>query len=416
MYSPVSHAASNTMTNKSTKPKMPKKQKQRKQSTPFRDTGRIIGTAAGNFFGIPGFRDIGSLVGSGIGRIFGSGDYTVVGATPKSNVLMGQVPQFSTTKATNVVCHREYLGDITGTTAFNNTSYPINPGMSSTFPWLAQVASNYSQYRIHGLVFEFVPLITDYVTSGAPGVIIMSTNYNSDDPTFTSKRQMENSEFAVSVKPTEKLIHLIECDPRETSINQLYTRQQAPPTGQDLKTFDLGNFQIATQGNPTQLLGELWCTYCVEFFKPELPTSPTSITAYSHIFVTKVAQATIDCGTTTVSDTFSYISGTVVSGSVTYSGLTPGVVYLFSLSILSDTSTVLAGPTYTLTTGTVVNRYGAGGLPDVNGGLQANGTAQIIKELTFQSDSSGVAVITNSSGAWNAACTANYDYWLLPAI
>lgn len=242
-------------------------------ATPFGDAGAIAGRAIGQMFNLPFLKGAGRFLGSGIGSIFGSGDYTITGTNPEYNVLTNskQIPQFSTTHATNIVCHREYLGDITGTSAFTNRSYPLNPGDSKTFPWLSTIAQNYQQYKIHGLIFEFRPLITDYVTAGSPGVVVMATNYNANADAYDTKQEMENSEFAVSVKPTGALMHGVECAKGETVLSQLYVRTGAIPSNQDLRLYDIGTFQFASQNNPVQNLGELWVSYCVEFFKPKLP-------------------------------------------------------------------------------------------------------------------------------------------------
>jgi hypothetical protein len=247
--------------------------KKKKKATPFSDVGSIIGGGVGSMFGLPYAKGIGKWLGSGIGSIFGSGDYQMVGSQPEYNLLTNgaQIPKFSTTRQTNIVSHREYLGDITGTTAFTNRKFPINPGSAITFPWLSSIAQNYQQYKIHGLIFEFRPLITDFVTSGAPGVVVMATNYNADEPIYNTKQEMENSEYAVSVKPTCNLMHGVECASSQTPLSELYVRPGGIASNLDLKFTDLGNFQFASQGNPTQLLGELWCSYTIEFFKPILP-------------------------------------------------------------------------------------------------------------------------------------------------
>lgn len=242
-----------------------------KKSKPFRDTGGIVGNRIGGMFGQASLgRGIGRWLGTGIGSIFGSGDYTLMGSSPSYNVMVNgnQIPKFNTSRQTNVVCHREYLGDITGTAAFNNTTYPLNPGISTTFPWLSSVATSYQEYKFHGLVFEFRSLITDFVTGGAPGVLVMSTNYNADAPSYTTKQEMENAEFAVATKPTMNLMHGVECADTQTILPQRYVRVGDVPSGQDLRLYDSGNFQLATASNPVQNLGELWVSYCVEFFKP----------------------------------------------------------------------------------------------------------------------------------------------------
>lgn len=268
----------------------PKKKKQ----TPFADVGSIIGGGVGSMFGLPYAKGVGKWLGTGIGSIFGSGDYEIVGQQPAYNVLTNgaQIPKFSTTRQTNIVSHREYLGDITGTAAFTNRTYPINPGSPITFPWLSTLAQNYQQYKIHGLIFEFRPLITDFVTSGAPGVVVMATNYNADEPAYTTKQEMENSEYAVSVKPTNNLMHGVECASNQTVLNELYVRPAALASNLDLKFTDLGNFQFASQGNPVQLLGELWCSYTIEFFKPILPKDVGGNVVSMNVTRTGVAPAT----------------------------------------------------------------------------------------------------------------------------
>jgi hypothetical protein len=270
------------------KVKMPKRQvkaKQRKRKSKsgisYADAGAAFGTAAGmgaalytgSSMAIPMGTAIGRLLGTGISSIVGSGDYTMIGTAPGYNVLAGHPPKFSSTHATNIVCHREYIGDVLGGAAFFNDTFPLNPGVSETFPWLSQIAANYQEYKFHGIMFEFRPLITDFVTAGSPGVVVMATNYNSVAPAFTSKYEMENSEYAVSVKPTNALCHMVECKANQTVLKELYVRTGDVPSGQDARLYDLGLFQFARQSNPAINLGELWVTYCVEFFKPIIPTT-----------------------------------------------------------------------------------------------------------------------------------------------
>lgn len=261
------------------KPKKNNDQAKRKsRKTPFADVGEILGGAAnaltGKMFGLD-LKGPGRWLGSGIGSIFGSGDYTIMGQAPQNNVLFNsrEIPKFSSTRATNVICHREYIQDWTGTAAFTNSSYRLNPGDVKTFPWLSQIAENYQQYKFHGIIFEFKPLITDFVTGGAPGVVVMATNYNANDPAYESKQDMENSEFAVSVKPTNNLVHGIECAVDQTSTPIKYVRNNSADSG-DARLYDLGTFQFANQGSPVQILGEIWVSYCVEFFKPQQPATP----------------------------------------------------------------------------------------------------------------------------------------------
>lgn len=254
-----------------------------KGHTPFASVGKHIG----GMFGKPWGR-IGEGFGHIIGRILGSGDYQT-GPMVRSNVLTNstEVPQFADIGRANVVIHREYIGDvITSSTigAFKNESYDLQPANNRTFPWLSTIAENYEQYRIHGMVFFFKSTSGESVasTNTAIGTVILATEYNVDSPAFTNKQAMENSQFAQSGKASVSMIHGIECDLRDRPLNN-YFIQPDGTQGNDRFT-NFGKFQIATQGFQAASVnvGELWVSYVIEFFKPQVPRNiggsiPTTI-------------------------------------------------------------------------------------------------------------------------------------------
>jgi hypothetical protein len=356
------HRVSHTMTNKTKQKKALKTvtQQKSKKATPFADVGQIVGSKLSTMFGIPYASGVGKWLGSGIGQIFGSGDYQMVGSHPSYNVLTNgnQIPKFSTGRQTNIVCHREYLGDIIGTASFNNTVYPLNPGLVQTFPWLSTVAQNYQEYRFHGLIFEFRPMITDFVTGGAPGTVIMATNYNADTPRYTSKQEMENSEFAVSVKPTQDLIHGVECARPQTVQPISYVRTGLPPSGQDFKNYDLGTFQFATQSNPVQNLGELWVSYCVEFLKPVLSTDTGGNILSARSLRTTVAPTSPlgGIGVNVVGDLDLVMSGVGIN----FTGL-PGNYYEVAVVWTGSIAAVVANPGIALVNATSDPVWGLAG-------------------------------------------------------
>lgn len=344
MYSPCGHQVSNTMTKKNKRTKRVSndlakirnlEQKLQNMSTkakkpsnkPFSSAGGIVGKTLGGMFGYGSAgHSIGKTAGSLIGSIFGSGDYEVVGPPVKTNTVLNsaQIPQFRTGKHSTIVAHREYIQDIIGTAAFNNLSFPLNPGVASTFPWLATLAQNFQEYRIKGLVFEFRSLLTDFVTNGQPGVIVLATNYNADAAPFATKIQMENSEFAVSTKPTTNMMHGLECAVDQTTFKQRYVRTGAVPANQDLRLYDWGNFQLATQANPVVTLGELWISYEVEFFKPIIPLTIGGDIASAHV-VRSGGGGSIPLGSATTVSSGSLpltVSGTTVTFSAE-----PGTVW-----------------------------------------------------------------------------------------
>lgn len=228
---------------------------------------------------------IGGFIGHGIQKLIGSlvgfGDYEVKGNTLMDGGLSPPQIVNSVDNGGVIIRHREYLADISATIDFTLQSYAINPGLDSSFPWLSDVAAAFEEYRFRGLVYEFKSMSSDAVlssaTSSALGTVIMATSYNSANPVFPNKISMENYEFANSAKPSESFCHPIECKKSLTvAQGELFIRTGAPVTGTDIRLYDIGLFQIATQGMQAAsgVAGELWCTYEVELYKPKFVTPP----------------------------------------------------------------------------------------------------------------------------------------------
>jgi hypothetical protein len=235
-----------------------------------------IGSTLGSWSGFPGASMMGKKAGDWFGKITGAGAYKI-----NRNSLVSsngdQIPLFKSGSAGTRLHHREYITDILTTNAptFNISAFAINPGLNATFPWLSQIASNYEQYKFHGLIFEFKSTSADALnsTNTALGTVILATEYDTYDPVFANKQQMEAYEFSTSDKPSECQIHPIECDPRQNTLSELYVRNVPSPAGTDNRFYDLGNFQIATVGSQAVAnIGELWVSYDVEFFKPKIVT------------------------------------------------------------------------------------------------------------------------------------------------
>lgn len=191
----------------------------------------------------------------------------------------GGVPSFSPGQEGSVVItHEEYLSDVFGPDAneFVNKPYALNPGLEETFPWLAQIAQNYDEYTIHQLMFTYRSSIAPIGASGTGqvGTVIMATQYNSDEQPFSSKGQMLQYAASRSARVIDGMIHGVECNPNMSSgAPGKYVR--AGPTGlnQDIKTYDLGVFNMAVSDVPAtytgQSIGELYVSYTVELRKPK---------------------------------------------------------------------------------------------------------------------------------------------------
>jgi len=244
---------------------------------PVEMIGAVAGGIGGMFLGGPLGAGIGAsmgaALGNGIGYITGSGDYKV-------NMNACTVPGFKNSDST-VITHREYITDIksgatlsSGSTTFDIQKFALQPGDSSTFPWLAAIASNYEEYDIQGMVFAYVATSGESVasTNTALGSVILATEYDPTKPDFANKQAMENYSFSTSAKPSYNQLHAVECAKIRSPVKQLYIRS-GTSTGTDIRWSDFGNFYIATVGCPAAgtTLGELWVTYKVKLVKPRLP-------------------------------------------------------------------------------------------------------------------------------------------------
>lgn len=276
--------------------------------------GSKIGSAIGSVFG-----PAGSLVGSALGGLAhnalhyltGFGDYQI-----KKNALMetNDPPRVLNRGKEFVVRHREYITDIYSSpvnalnspSPFNIQKFTLQPADFNTFPWLSQISSKFEQYRIEGMIFEYKAMYSDAVVTqnGAIGNIILATEYNAGQPAFPNKIVMENYEFAQSCKPSQSVIHPIECARSQNVLSELYVRSGSVPAGEDIKTYDFGDFYIASVGIPTATantpinLGELWVSYQISFLKPKIFTSSGSYidSGWAH-FTTSAPSASFGAST-----------------------------------------------------------------------------------------------------------------------
>jgi hypothetical protein len=256
------------------------KKMEKATSRPVETVGAAVGRAIGH-------KDLGRRIGRAAGRFIGTGDYEVHynslipsqrGSGP-TVVRDGAAfePVVRNRGRAVIVSNREFLGDVVAPSGtFANTTYRINPADVSTFPWLADVAAHYEQWRPLGMVFEYRPTSSAYNgTNQELGVVIMATDYDASDLQYQSKREMENSAYANSAPPHKHLVHGIECDPRQRAVDYFYVAPTAATAAADQRQQTLGNFQIATYGvSGTDVsVGELWVSYEIEFIKTTIPST-----------------------------------------------------------------------------------------------------------------------------------------------
>jgi hypothetical protein len=268
------------------KKKAPVKQSNKekvKRRNPGQGLLSALGGIGGGYLGGPLGSVLGAKAGDLLSKITGFGAYTV----NKNTLVSGNsVPTFRLSTDGVEISHREFISDIVGSVAFVNQNLNVNPGLSSTFPWLAQLATNFEEYEMLGLVFEYRPSSGSAVSnaSAALGVVVYATDYNVLSPNFTNKQQMESYEYSCSTVPFEGMLHPVECANRANVLNTMYVRNSSVPAGADQRMYDLGNFEFATVGmQSAYTVGELWVSYHVRLKKPRISSAGPNDSNYAHI-------------------------------------------------------------------------------------------------------------------------------------
>lgn len=231
-----------------------------------------------------------SVSGSG-NATGGRGAYSSVNSlmTPGSAAT---IPMFSSVKDETGalhICRKEYIADIQASTDFELQSFLLNPGNSTLFPWLSQIAVNYEEYEFSGLIFSYRTVTSMLsTTSSQIGTIIAATDYNCTNTDFPNKVQMMEYDGAISTQINQDLTCGVECDPQKNALGGILYITQAQNVRdldnvQDAKTYFLGKFELAVNGcqNPTGEIGELWVSYHVVLRKPRMYQAAGMATPYS---------------------------------------------------------------------------------------------------------------------------------------
>lgn len=382
-------------------------------------------TIASGLAGMSPLAPVAGLIGEGagwlgdkIGTALGLGSYEV-----KSNSLTAVSegygpPGMHSRSGDTVIRHREYITDVVSSATpggFKLNAYYINPGLLATFPWLAQIASGYEEYEPAGMIFEFKSTSVDALnsTNTALGTVIMATNYNSAAPLFTGKADMENSQYSMSFKPSVSMLHPVECDPTARPLVSMYVRNQAVPSGQDQKTYDMGTFQIASVGMQAAsvVIGELWVSYEYKLRKPiSGPQSGGSLLT-DHYYCTGAVGAT-PFGTVRTLRANSSIGGTL-----------NGANYQFPVSISSGNFMIvcrwtgggasIVEPNVTITNGTLLSIWNNGALSQVYSPVGGTTSATLCLTSVISVSALGQNFCTFSiSAGGTIPSTSNVDVWV----
>jgi len=259
---------------------------------------RALGMAGGAYGG-----PAGAALGLAAGKALGMGRYDMRGRGEYEQGVVDNAiihggeqssMQVSSVNADDsgdlIYSHSEFISNVTASGApgsqseFEITTYSINPALTSTFPFLSQIAQNYTMYTLEGCIFTYKPTSGESGgTSNQLGKIIMATDYDPQATPFFNAVQMSNYQYSASTKPSMGMRHGVETATKQAVTNMLYTR--TGPVTRDKTFTDVGLFELATEGIPippitagvqttqTVILGELWVSYRVRLSRANLYAS-----------------------------------------------------------------------------------------------------------------------------------------------
>jgi len=169
------------------------------------------------------------------------------------------------------IVHREFIQDVVagaGTpSVFNDVSLPVNPGQTTTFPWLSSIAGRFESYQFRKLKFCY----ETEAPSSLGGTLVLSLDYDASDPSPTSKQQALAYRNAVRSAPWTTCCHSSDLEDLSKQKSQ-FVRPAGQPVGTDIKMYDTGNLNVISQGVTTAgaTLGELYVEYDVLLMTPVL--------------------------------------------------------------------------------------------------------------------------------------------------
>jgi hypothetical protein len=224
---------------------------------------------------------------------------------------LGSSSSSGTTRQAQIIEEDEYIAEVNGSVAFVTTAYPINPGQAGTFPWGAKIAALYEKYDFLSLEFYYRREVSEYATNGQAGKIILSCDYDASDNAPTSKQQVLDTVPHADGMPCMPVVKL-RIDPRQArNQDSKYVRPGAQPANTDIKTYDVGNLYVSTQGcTNTTVIGELRVKYKCSLKIPVL--EPPTQTGGGFLIQSAVTGET--AGATTVQTTlFASATNPVIS-------------------------------------------------------------------------------------------------------
>lgn len=185
-------------------------------------------------------------------------------STPAARTMVvrnGQ-PNISTRGAVTIIRHREYVGTVSGhATVPVIVSHKIQPGF---FTWLGPIAALFESYKFTKLDYIYGPA----VGTTTAGLISMGYDFDALDVAPDTIEDLFSYAGSVTQPVWKEARASASTSNANKMVKERYTRTSII-AGSDLKTYDVGNFVVASVGY-TGVVGRLFVEYVIELRTPQI--------------------------------------------------------------------------------------------------------------------------------------------------
>jgi hypothetical protein len=218
-------------------------------------------------------------------------------------------------RKTHTISEDEYIGEVNGSVLFATTSYPINPGQATTFPWGSRIASLYEKYHFTRLEFYYRREVSEFATNGQAGKVMLSVDFDASDNPPATKQQVLDTEPHIDGMPcVESIILRVDCR-QMAHQDGCYVRPGAQPANTDIKTYDAGNLFVSTYGNTNNsAIGELRVRYTVVVSVPVLESTVTLGAPGSYLWIASPFAGEAPAATTVYQPLFASATNPILIG------------------------------------------------------------------------------------------------------
>jgi len=239
----------------------------------------------------------------------------------------------------------EYFGNVTiaNQPNFETTAYALNPGNTTLFPRMAQLAKLYEKYAFDYVRIKFQPAVSEFNAIGTAGTVMLHFDNDAADGPPTSTQQILSTEPHMSNLPCRSMIMEIPKPMLNSRVDGFFIRPGGLPGQGDIKTYDVGNINVATESVTTNgVAGKLFIQYKVRMFNKVLDSTTSAPKNNSVSQFYGVGQGLA----TNVSETLTFSGVTVASGysnglqivNTAGSFVPPSGNYLVSCDVQSETT------------------------------------------------------------------------------